>query len=93
MMYYKDVTGAVFAYEPDGSQNALIGNKVAITEEEARALTEKAKKEYFDSLPYDIKRKISYPPIVDQLDTLYHAGYDAWRATITAIKDKYPKGE
>ena len=40
---------------------------------------------------YQRKRAAEYPPIVDQLDTLYHGGYDAWRATIQAVKDKYPK--
>lgn len=36
-------------------------------------------------------RKLEYPSIVDQLDTLYHGGYDAWKAQIQAVKDKYPK--
>ena len=34
-----------------------------------------------------------YPPIVDQLDDLYHNGIDGWKATIKAVKDKYPKEE
>jgi hypothetical protein len=40
---------------------------------------------------YAVKRQSEYPPIADQLDTLYHGGYDAWKAEIQAIKDKYPK--
>jgi hypothetical protein len=32
-----------------------------------------------------------YPSIGDQLDDIYHNGIDAWKATIKAIKDKYPK--
>ena len=32
-----------------------------------------------------------YPKIQDQLDTLFHGGYDAWKAQIQAVKDKYPK--
>jgi hypothetical protein len=40
---------------------------------------------------YKDLRVAAYPPIVDQLDTLYHGGYDAWKATIKAVKDKYPK--
>ena len=32
-----------------------------------------------------------YPYIADQLDDLYHNGIDGWKATIKAIKDKYPK--
>ena len=41
---------------------------------------------------YKDKRVAEYPSIVDQLDTLYHGGYDAWKATIEAVKNKYPKG-
>jgi len=40
---------------------------------------------------YDIARKAEYPPIVDQLDKIYHSGVNAWKADIKAIKDKYPK--
>ena len=40
---------------------------------------------------YKSKRKDEYPKIVDQLDDLYHNGIDGWKATIKAIKDKYPK--
>ena len=36
-------------------------------------------------------RANEYPSIQDQLDILYHGGYDAWKAVIQAIKDKYPK--
>lgn len=32
-----------------------------------------------------------YPSVLDQLDMLYHGGYDAWRSAIQAVKDKYPK--
>tara|TARA_R110000744_G_scaffold333176_1_gene438563 strand:+ start:58 stop:492 length:435 start_codon:yes stop_codon:yes gene_type:complete len=39
------------------------------------------------------KRSREYPPLGDQLDSLYHAGvFDAtMTASIKAIKDKYPK--
>lgn len=40
---------------------------------------------------YAEQRKLAYPSISDQLDTLYHEGYDAWRAKIAAIKEAYPK--
>ena len=32
-----------------------------------------------------------YPNIQDQLDDIYHNGIDGWKATIKAVKDKYPK--
>jgi len=46
----------------------------------------------YDAKQYQRNRARAYPSIVDQLDTLYHGGYDAWKASIQAIKNKYPKG-
>ena len=40
---------------------------------------------------YKRKRAAEYPSVVDQLDDIYHNGIDAWKATIKATKDKYPK--
>ena len=40
---------------------------------------------------YKQNRVAEYPAIVDQLDDIYHNGIDGWKATIKAIKDKYPK--
>jgi hypothetical protein len=45
----------------------------------------------FDAKEYQRQRATAYPPIADQLDTLYHGGYDAWKATITAVKEEFPK--
>jgi len=40
---------------------------------------------------YQEKRVAAYPSIGDQLDDIYHTGLTKWKATITVIKDKYPK--
>ena len=40
---------------------------------------------------YKSKRRAEYPSIADQLDDIYHNGIDSWKATIKAVKDKYPK--
>ena len=40
---------------------------------------------------YKSQRRAEYPNIKDQLDDIYHNGIDGWKATIKAIKDKYPK--
>ena len=40
---------------------------------------------------YQRKRLAEYPSIADQLDDIYNNGIDAWKATIKAVKDKYPK--
>lgn len=42
---------------------------------------------------YAAKRAVAYPSIADQLDTLYHGGYDAWKASIDAVKQQFPKPE
>jgi len=59
------------------------GNQVSYNKEEAEALV--ASKEY------QRQRAVAYPSIQDQLDTLYHGGYDAWKATITSVKEEFPK--
>jgi hypothetical protein len=64
------------AYDAEGNQVAY--DQVAV-------------QTYLDANSYKTLRANAYPPIVDQLDTLYHGGYDAWKATIQAVKDKYPK--
>jgi hypothetical protein len=40
---------------------------------------------------YKKKRELEYPSIEEQLDILYHEGYEGWANMIQAIKDKYPK--
>lgn len=38
-------------------------------------------------------RLTAYPSVEDQLDMLYNLGFDAWKAEISRIKDKFPKPE
>jgi len=59
------------------------GNKVEIDLELVNA--------WVDPEAYKYKRAVAYPSIQDQLDTLYHGGYEAWKATITAVKEEFPK--
>ena len=47
--------------------------------------------DYVGVTTYTEARSAEYPPIVDQLDKIYHSGVDAWKADIKVIKDKYPK--
>ena len=47
--------------------------------------------DYVGVVSYTDARRKEYPPIVDQLDKIYHSGVDAWKADIKVIKDKYPK--
>jgi hypothetical protein len=45
----------------------------------------------YDLKQYQRNRAKTYPSIVDQLDILYHGGLDAWKETIDAVKNQYPK--
>ena len=59
--------------------------EVEISAEVSRLQAEYANKEY------QRQRATAYPSIADQLDTIYHSGIDAWKATITAVKQEFPK--
>jgi len=52
---------------------------------------ETAVQAYIDAHAYKAKRAKAYPSIADQLDLMYHGGYDAWKAAIDAVKTQYPK--
>ena len=45
--------------------------------------------EPMDSILY--MRSTKYPDVREQLDMLFHLGYEGWKAKIQEIKDKYPK--
>jgi hypothetical protein len=47
---------------------------------------------YIDAHKYQGERAAEYPSFAEQFDTLYHGGYDAWKAKIDSVKAKYPKG-
>jgi len=42
MKYYRDASGQIYAYELDGSQDHLIGDKAPVTEEEVTLATTSA---------------------------------------------------
>ena len=75
-----DGTGA---FDKDGKSISLEQSKIdaARTTLDAEAA----------AIAYQGQRKAEYPPIEDQLDTIYHSGVAGWKTTIKAIKDKYPK--
>lgn len=60
------------------------------TEEELQAEIERLQIEY-ENNQYQRDRAIEYPSIQDQLDILYHQGYDGWKAVINEVKINYPK--
>ena len=58
--------------------------------EETQATIKKHEQEQA-KVKYKDDRRMAYPSIPDQLDTIYHQGLDAWKAEIKAIKDAHPK--
>jgi len=46
---------------------------------------------YIKANEYKSLRAAEYPSFADQFDLLYHGGYDAWKAQIQAVKDRFPK--
>ena len=69
--------------EPEGGQTKP-------TEEEI--VQKVAELEYQEEVnEYQRQRVREYPSYADQFDQIYHEGVDAWKATVQAVKDKYPK--
>lgn len=62
------------------------------TKEELDAEIARLRAEFINN-EYQRQRAKEYPSVVDQLDILYHQGYDGWKARIDAVKAKYPKPE
>jgi photosystem II stability/assembly factor-like uncharacterized protein len=94
MKLYKDNNNNIFAYEEDGSQDHLIGDKVQITEEEASSIYNQKTQDELDKLTYAEKRAMAYKPLTEQLDMQYWDtvnGTDTWKQHIDAVKAAYPK--
>jgi hypothetical protein len=77
--------------EPNSSDIYISTGKV--TAEQMIAITAKATElqAAYDAKAYARSRATAYPSIADQLDTIYHQGLDAWKATILAVKEEFPK--
>jgi hypothetical protein len=96
MKHYKDpITNELFAYEADGSQDAIIkAGLVAVTDTEAETIRAQQAEAIQAALTYAQKRQAEYPAIGDQLDALWKGGDAAAEmlAAVQAVKAKYPKG-
>ena len=48
----------------------------------------------YDAQEYARNRDAEYPAVKDQLDYMFHNGFDKWKEDIVQpVKDKYPKPE
>ena len=68
----------------------LDANQTQPTEAEIAAEVARLEADYA-AKQYQRDRAAAYPSIPDQLDQIYHEGIDAWKATIAAVKQEYPK--
>jgi len=95
MKHYKDpITNEIYAYESDGSQDAIIKKGlVDVTDVEIAAIHAAKVQAFQDSLTYADLRAAAYPPIGDQLDALFRAGVfpPEMAAQLQAVKDAHPK--
>ncbi len=94
MKYFKDSNNNVYAYESDGSQDNLIGNKTQITQEEVDAINVAKQQAEFNALTYSEKRAIEYPDFRNYLDGIVKGDQVQIQAYIDAclaVKAKYPK--
>jgi len=95
-----DIIKAIIAINPnaevsvdneDYSKITWHAGTTPISEADIKAKQAELQTDY-DNKEYQRKRAAEYPSIKDQLDDMYNNGFDAWKATIKATKDKYPKG-
>jgi uncharacterized coiled-coil DUF342 family protein len=98
-----DIFKAVLSLQPD-AKFSLAGNEYENliwfdenelpppTKKEVLEEAQKLQQEY-ENNQYQRNRAKEYPSIQEQLDTLYHQGYDGWKESITKVKEEYPKPE
>jgi len=74
----------------DGDTTIWLDGYDPVSEEEI--VQKVAELEYQEEInEYQRQRAREYPSYADQFDQIYHEGVDAWKATVQAVKDKYPK--
>ena len=94
MKYFKDENNQVYAYEPDGSQDHHIGNKLPITKDEVDIIVAQNQQAVFDSHDYYRKRIYTYPEPGEFLDAWVkqdEAALEEYRRRCLEIKAMYPK--
>ena len=72
----------------------LIGNPYELPTKEFLESELKKMQDEYDVQKYARNRKEEYPPMEEQLDYMFHNGFDKWKEDIVQpVKDKYPKPE
>jgi hypothetical protein len=92
MPFYKTPKNELYWFDSEEEHASYIpAGSVQITDTEAEEIRAKNQADLLNALSYAEKRMIAYPSYADQFDLLYHGGYDAWKASIKAVKDSIPK--
>jgi hypothetical protein len=85
-------TEALTSLKPN-ARWTLIDNKLIWADTEQSEPSEAEIQAEIVRLEYARNRKEEYPEIADQLDYMYHNGFEKWKTDmIDPVKDKYPKG-
>ena len=91
---YTDEDGVEHVTEVmEGMQQTMPLSDVEALVDSGDALLYDTHDELDETIQYKTDRSIEYPKIEDQLDKMYHDGFDAWKETIKAVKDANPKPE
>lgn len=98
--YYPTIACALVSLRP-GADFSVVGNTYSgiywLSEDQSIPTEDEVNAEIlvlaqqWENKQYQRDRKPAYPSIEDQLDLLYHQGYDGWKAKILEIKNQYPK--
>jgi hypothetical protein len=92
MPHFKNTNNELFWLDEGDDASVWLPQCTPITDAEADAIRTQQEQAVQDALTYADRRAAEYPSFADQFDLLYHGGYDAWKAEIDAVKNKYPKG-
>jgi hypothetical protein len=84
-----DFTDVIYKLNP--SVVRTVGNLAYDANGNLVTYDETAVQAYLYAHAYIAKRQAEYPSFADQFDLLFHGGIEAWKASIQAVKDKYPK--
>lgn len=91
-LFYRYIKDADIAIEvKDNAQIKMSMSDVESLVAKEEAVLYDTHAELNEVVGYRSRRSMAYPSIEDQLDRMYHSGFDAWKEMIKAVKDAHPK--
>ena len=83
--------GKAFQIDDTGGQFRMEISEAEALVDSGEAILYDTHDELNETIQYKTDRSNEYPSIRDQLDKMYHDGFDAWKEDIKAVKDAHPK--